>query len=235
VPVPDVADTAKTTSVSEAAEKVIGADSFNAGAEKLATRIVNNPLPAEAREGGAEVGPSSVIPSAPAVAPAATPAASPAVAPAATPAAAPAATPAATTAPAAVSAPLTSAASAGVQVQKNVTASVASGPPSPAPFVEVIVPAGGAVRPPISSSQLIVAPVQGLLGKLNPLNNNFFKATHLFVGSFLKYCSVADPNPGSGAFFTPGSGIRNRFFSGSRILDLRCRIPDPKPIFLRAY
>ncbi len=29
-------------------------------------------------------------------------------------------------------------------------------------------------------------------------------------------CSVADPDPGSGAFLTPGSGI-----------------PDPKPIFLR--
>ncbi len=36
--------------------------------------------------------------------------------------------------------------------------------------------------------------------------------------------SVADPDPGSGAFLTPGSGIRNRFF----------RIPDPKSIFLRA-
>ncbi len=31
--------------------------------------------------------------------------------------------------------------------------------------------------------------------------------------------SVADPDPGSGAFFTPGSGIRNRFFPdpGSQI------------------
>ncbi len=37
--------------------------------------------------------------------------------------------------------------------------------------------------------------------------------------------SVADPDPGSGAFLTPGSGIRNRFF----------RIPDPKTIFLRAF
>ncbi len=37
------------------------------------------------------------------------------------------------------------------------------------------------------------------------------------------YDSVADPR--SGAFLTPGSRIRNRFFSGSRI-------PDPKPIFL---
>ncbi len=33
--------------------------------------------------------------------------------------------------------------------------------------------------------------------------------------------SVADPDPGSGAFLTPGSGIRNRFFPdpGSRILN----------------
>ncbi len=31
--------------------------------------------------------------------------------------------------------------------------------------------------------------------------------------------SVADPDPGSGAFLTPGSGIRNRFFPdpGSQI------------------
>jgi hypothetical protein len=29
--------------------------------------------------------------------------------------------------------------------------------------------------------------------------------------------SGADPDAGSGAFLTPGSGIRNRFFSGSRI------------------
>jgi hypothetical protein len=26
------------------------------------------------------------------------------------------------------------------------------------------------------------------------------------------YSSVADPDPGSGAFLTPGFGIRNRFF-----------------------
>ncbi len=31
--------------------------------------------------------------------------------------------------------------------------------------------------------------------------------------------SVADPDAGSGTFWTPGSGIRNRFFSGSRISD----------------
>ncbi len=32
---------------------------------------------------------------------------------------------------------------------------------------------------------------------------------------------------GSGAFLTPGSGIRNRFFSGSRISDFGSRIPNP--------
>jgi hypothetical protein len=39
-------------------------------------------------------------------------------------------------------------------------------------------------------------------------------------------------DPGSGAFLTPGPGsrIRNRFF----FTDPRSRIPDPKPIFLRA-
>jgi hypothetical protein len=43
--------------------------------------------------------------------------------------------------------------------------------------------------------------------------------------------NVADPDPGSGAFFTPGSGIG--FF---RILDPGSRIPDPKPmVFLRAW
>ncbi len=41
--------------------------------------------------------------------------------------------------------------------------------------------------------------------------------------------SVADPDPGSGAFLTPGSRIRNRSFSNPG-----SRIPDPKPIFLRA-
>jgi hypothetical protein len=34
--------------------------------------------------------------------------------------------------------------------------------------------------------------------------------------------SVADPDPGSGAFLTPGSGIRNRFFP-----DPGSRIPNP--------
>jgi len=35
-------------------------------------------------------------------------------------------------------------------------------------------------------------------------------------------CSDADPDPGSGAFFTPGSGIRNGFFP-----DPGFRIPRP--------
>jgi hypothetical protein len=36
---------------------------------------------------------------------------------------------------------------------------------------------------------------------------------------FINFRSVADPDPGSGAFLTPGSNIRNNFFSGSRISD----------------
>jgi hypothetical protein len=40
--------------------------------------------------------------------------------------------------------------------------------------------------------------------------------------------SAADPNPGSGAFLTPGSGIRNGFFP-----DPGSRIPGPKATFLR--
>jgi hypothetical protein len=39
--------------------------------------------------------------------------------------------------------------------------------------------------------------------------------------------SVADPDPGSGAFLTLGSGIRNRFLPVPR-----SRIPDPKQIYL---
>jgi len=48
------------------------------------------------------------------------------------------------------------------------------------------------------------------------------------IENVIALLSVADPDPGSGSFLTPGSGIRNRFFSGSRI-------PDPKTIFLRAF
>ncbi len=51
----------------------------------------------------------------------------------------------------------------------------------------------------------------------------------LFPTAFMTY-SVADPDPGSGAFLTPGSGIRDRFFA-----DPGSRIPDPKTIFLRAF
>ncbi len=50
------------------------------------------------------------------------------------------------------------------------------------------------------------------------------------LGPAMRVISVADPDPGSGAFLTPGSGIRNRFFP-----DPGSRIPDPKTIFLRAF
>ncbi len=43
---------------------------------------------------------------------------------------------------------------------------------------------------------------------------------YLCEKAFMHY-SVADPDPGSGAFLTPGSGIRNRFFP-----DLGFRIPN---------
>jgi hypothetical protein len=38
-------------------------------------------------------------------------------------------------------------------------------------------------------------------------------------------------DPGSGAFLTPGSRVRNCFFSGSRIPNPWSRIPDPNPHF----
>jgi hypothetical protein len=64
--------------------------------------------------------------------------------------------------------------------------------------------------------QVVLSPVRGLVITEPPIwKNSAFK---LVSGS------VADPDSGSGAFVTPGYGIRNRFF----------RIPDPKPIFLRA-
>jgi hypothetical protein len=48
-------------------------------------------------------------------------------------------------------------------------------------------------------------------------------------------CSISDPDPGSGAFLTPGSGFLPRISDpGPRISDLGSRIPDPKPIYLRA-
>ncbi len=46
---------------------------------------------------------------------------------------------------------------------------------------------------------------------------------------FFKKCSVVDPDPGSGAFLTPGSGTRNRFSPdlGSRIPNLYfCELSD---------
>jgi hypothetical protein len=52
---------------------------------------------------------------------------------------------------------------------------------------------------------------------------------HLSLFYGIGKSSVGDPDPGSGAFFTPGSGIRNGFFP-----DPGSRIPDPKPIFVRA-
>ncbi len=45
-----------------------------------------------------------------------------------------------------------------------------------------------------------------------------------FIGIRIESGSVADPDPGTSAFFTSGSGIG---FSGSGI-------SDPNPIFLRA-
>jgi hypothetical protein len=55
----------------------------------------------------------------------------------------------------------------------------------------------------------------------------------------LESCSVADPDPGSGAFLTPGpgSGIWNKPIPdpGSRTSDPGPRIPDPQHIFFRAY
>jgi hypothetical protein len=42
------------------------------------------------------------------------------------------------------------------------------------------------------------------------------------MGDVAVVTSVADPDLGSGAFLTPGSGIRNRFFP-----DLGSRISDP--------
>ncbi len=52
-----------------------------------------------------------------------------------------------------------------------------------------------------------------------------YEATFLtFILCWHQMATFQVADPGSGAFLTPGSGIRNRFF----------RISDPKPIFLRA-
>jgi hypothetical protein len=53
--------------------------------------------------------------------------------------------------------------------------------------------------------------------KLNPRYNTLkILSGKQYCGSESVGSSVADPDPGSDAFLTPGSGIRNRFF----------RIPD---------
>ncbi len=52
--------------------------------------------------------------------------------------------------------------------------------------------------------------------------NMIFQHFSGFSGLAEPGSSVADPDPGSGAFLTPGSGIRNRFFP-----DLGSRIPRP--------
>ncbi len=56
-----------------------------------------------------------------------------------------------------------------------------------------------------------------------------FNTTYLVTQYRYLLSSVADPDPGAGAFLTPGSGIRNRFFQdpGSRIPDPGSRIPRP--------
>jgi hypothetical protein len=46
-----------------------------------------------------------------------------------------------------------------------------------------------------------------------PDNKGFVLTTKRSKVNKNLYGSVADPDPGSGAFLTPGSGIRNRFFS----------------------
>ncbi len=53
-----------------------------------------------------------------------------------------------------------------------------------------------------------------LLAEQQPIHTTYCSAPVL-----INVCGVADPDPGSGAFFTPGSG---RGF---------LRIPDPKPYF----
>jgi hypothetical protein len=53
------------------------------------------------------------------------------------------------------------------------------------------------------------------------LYENSVKEIHMII-SIIVLLSVADPDPGSGAFLTPGSGIRDRFFP-----DPGSRIPNP--------
>jgi hypothetical protein len=53
-------------------------------------------------------------------------------------------------------------------------------------------------------------------------------STTMVIFPYLLGFSVAYPDPGSGTFLTPGSGIWNGFFP-----DPGSRIPEPKPIYLR--
>ncbi len=69
----------------------------------------------------------------------------------------------------------------------------------------------------------------GTLYSVHIRTPEYTRQTCLIVKGFA-FDSVAGPDPGSGAFLTPGSGIRNRFFP-----DLGSRILDPKPIYFRAY
>ncbi len=68
-------------------------------------------------------------------------------------------------------------------------------------------------------------PVQGHQGLRQPLLHLYRGGTNSFTWPSkpdIILTSVADPDPGSGAFLTPGSGIRNGFFP-----DLGSRIPRP--------
>jgi hypothetical protein len=60
-------------------------------------------------------------------------------------------------------------------------------------------------------------------------SNNSVVLSRAATNLLCKFSSVEDSDPGSGAFLTPGSGIRNRSFP-----DPVSRIPHLKLIFLRA-
>jgi hypothetical protein len=57
-------------------------------------------------------------------------------------------------------------------------------------------------------------------GLCNILKNNLFTRSRfkkILAPAKMFWCSVADPDPGSGAFLPPGSGIRNEAIVGSGI------------------
>jgi hypothetical protein len=62
-------------------------------------------------------------------------------------------------------------------------------------------------------------------------SQTFFKLFHYFMFGIMnkKMSSFVDPDPGSRAFLTPVSRMRNMFFP-----DPGSRIPDSGSIFLRA-